>query len=81
MYNQSVLDETNERKAQLQEALDEYEGLEGILEKSVSSTVEVTGDVYAGTKICISDVSMVVKNTMTYCRFKKIDGDVKMTSL
>ena len=60
---------------------EEYDELEDDLSASVASVVEVSGDVYAGTKICISDVSMVVKNTMTYCKFKKMDGDVKMTSL
>lgn len=43
--------------------------------------VVVTGDVYPGTKICISDVSLVVKNSMKYCRFIKDAGDVKMVAI
>ncbi len=43
--------------------------------------VTVTGDVYPGTKICISDVSMVVKSAMKYCRFIKEAGDVKMVAI
>lgn len=81
LYMQSLLTEDKERKANVVAWKEEYEGLENVLESTGASVVEVTGDVYAGTKICISDVSMMVKNTMTYCKFKKIDGDVKMVSL
>ena len=81
MYIQTVMTEDKEAKENLAAYQEEYDELEDDLSASVASVVEVSGDVYAGTKICISDVSMVVKNTMTYCKFKKMDGDVKMTSL
>ena len=41
----------------------------------------VTGEVFPGTKICISEVSMVVKSVCQYCRFVKVRGDVKMESI
>lgn len=81
MYFKTIMQETKEAQAELDAAQAEYDTLEDVLEDTATATVEVTGDVYAGTKICISEVSMVVKATMTYCRFKKIDGDVRMTSL
>lgn len=81
LYVKSLIEEEKEKTAKLQEMREEYESLEQILDTTTDAVVEVTGDVYAGTKICISDVSMIVKTTMTYCRFKKIDGDVKMQSL
>ena len=81
LYAKTLFTEDKERKANLELWKAEYEELEVVLENTGASCVEVTGDVYAGTKIAISDVSMTVKNTMTYCKFKKIDGDVKMTSL
>lgn len=43
--------------------------------------VKVTGEVYPGTTIIIGDVSMNVQTTYHYCRFERIDGDVKMTAL
>lgn len=46
-----------------------------------SGQVIVTGEVYPGTKICIGDVSMVVKTGMKYCRFIKEAGDVKMAAI
>lgn len=44
-------------------------------------TVVVTGDVFPGVKVCIGDVSMVVKSGMKYCRFIKEGGDVKMVAI
>ena len=81
LYMQSILQESKEKKAELDELTKEYDSYQDILESAGDSKVVVTGDVYAGTKICISDVSMVVKTTMTYCQFKKVDGDVKMVAL
>lgn len=81
MYFQTMAAEDKQRKEEIVAWQEEVDSLEEIVENTTGATVEVTGDVYAGTKICISDVSMVVKNTMTYARFKKIDGDVKMTAL
>jgi len=55
--------------------------LQAILDASSNAKVEVSGEVFAGTKICIGDVSMVVKNSMKFCKFVKQQGDVKMTAL
>ena len=44
-------------------------------------SVVVTGDVFPGVKICIEDVSMVVKGAVKYCRFIKQAGDVKMVAI
>ena len=43
--------------------------------------VMVRGEVYPGTTIIIGDSSMQVKNTYHYCRFERIEGDVKSTPL
>lgn len=81
MYFKTLLTEQKEKETELQELLAEYEELSGVFDSTTNARIEVRGDVYAGTKICISDVSMTVKNTMTYCQFKKEHGEVKMTSL
>ncbi len=81
MYMQTLLTEQKEKQTAMAEATQELEGYEALMEQSNSARVEVTGDVYAGTKICISDVSMVVKSSMTYCQFVKAEGDVKMRAL
>lgn len=59
----------------------ELASLQDMMDGSQDAKVEVTGEVFGGTKICISDVSMVVKNSMSYCKFVKDHGDVKMTAL
>lgn len=59
----------------------ELEGYQKILDSETQGQVTVTGDVFPGTKICIGDVSMIVKNGMKYCRFIKQDGDVKMAAI
>ena len=46
-----------------------------------NAKVVVTGVVFPGTKISIGDVSMVVHGEMKYCKFIKLDGDVKMTAI
>ncbi len=43
--------------------------------------VLVKGEVYPGTTIIIGDSSMQVKSAYHYCRFERIDGDVKSTPL
>lgn len=60
--------------------------LKGLLEKfdkdaPTTGQVIVTGVVYPGTKICIGDVSQVVKSELKYCRFIKEAGDVKMVAI
>ncbi|MCR4788033.1 MAG: FapA family protein [Lachnospiraceae bacterium] len=81
MYMQTLLEESKIKKAELEELTTEYDSYQDILEGSNDARIQVTGDVYAGTKIVISDASMVVKSTMKYCQFKKVAGDVKMTAL
>ena len=46
-----------------------------------NAKVMVTDTVFPGTKISIGDVSMVVHSEMKYCKFIKLDGDVKMTAI
>lgn len=78
---QEMLQKENVIKKQIEEDTDEFMALQEVLDESGGARVEVTGEVFAGTKICISDVSMVVKNSMTYCKFVKQQGDVRMVAL
>lgn len=69
-----------EKTERLETIMSEMEILDGG-DPETKGQVIVTGSVYPGTKICIGDVSMVVKNAVKYCRFIKEAGDVKMTAL
>ncbi|HKM05150.1 MAG TPA: FapA family protein [Lachnospiraceae bacterium] len=73
---------TNKQKQQQMEAdMKEMESLQDALESSSNAQVIVTGEVFPGTKIAISDVSMVIKTSMKHCKFIKLKGDVLMTSI
>ncbi len=72
---------SKEQHERLDLATAELEKYQISTDQSVNGTVVVNGEVYPGTKICIGDVSMVVKSAMKYCRFVKERGDVKMTAL
>ncbi len=80
-YFQQMLQQEKQKQQEIKEAAKELERLQNALSESVGARVEVTGEVYSGTRICISDVSMVVKNGMKYCKFIKSEGDVKMVAL
>lgn len=72
--------ELGERRAKDIAELTEYQDSQDA-DSSIRGQIIVTGEVYAGTKICISDVSMIVKSGMKYCRFLKEGGEVKMVGI
>ena len=78
---QEMLQRENILKQEMEDCRTETEHLKESAAEAANARVEVTGEVFAGTKICIGDVSMVVKNSMSYCKFIKSQGDVKMTAL
>ena len=59
----------------------EMEALKEVMELGNDARVEVSGEAYGGTTITISDVSMIVKDSWSYCRFVKEQGCVKMKPL
>jgi hypothetical protein len=78
---QEMLQKENQLKEAVERDTAEYESLQALMDESTAAKIEVSGEVFPGTRICISDVSMVVKNSMSYCRFTKERGDVKMSAL
>ncbi len=72
---------SKEQTDRLTEIEDQLSKIEEPGDAETAGQVIVTGDVYPGTKICIGDVSMVVKSAMKYCRFVKEAGDVKMVAI
>jgi len=64
--------------ARIQSEIDELEMLMGD-QKQAQVVVEKV--IYPGTKIIISDVSKIIKESMQYCRFIRYQGDVKMVGM
>ncbi len=69
------------KKAELEQKNSEMKQLQENFSPDKKSSVLVRGEVYPGTTIIIGDVSMVVQSNVKYCRFEKVDGDVKMLPL
>lgn len=67
-----------QKSTDLDKAMKEMEDLSALLENKNNAQVAVQGDVFPGTRIVISEVSMVVQKQATYCRFVKRFGDVKI---
>lgn len=80
-YLQEMMQQEKEKKQEQEALYKEMNNLQQLLEESANAKVEVTGEVFGGTRICIADVSMVVKNSMKYCKFVKSQGEVKMVAL
>ena len=66
---------------EVESSLAELDELQSQYERSGNAQVIVTGDVYGGTLIAIGDVSLTVRSSMSYCRFIKQGGEVKMTAI
>ncbi|WWR17028.1 FapA family protein [Lachnospiraceae bacterium JLR.KK008] len=69
------------KKREIKSLEKELDKLQKILENSKHAAVIVRGDVYAGTRIVVGDVSMMIKGKQSYCRFVREHGDVKMKAL
>lgn len=59
----------------------EIESIKELLDSSTDARVEISGEVYPGTKITISGVSIMVKNSMKYCAFRKKEGEIEILPL
>lgn len=76
-YLKSVILLDTNKKKELKLKIERMEQIQDKLNGQNKAYVEVTGQVHVGTKIVISDVSMVVQNSYKACRFEKQQGNVK----
>lgn len=72
--NQQKSESIKVYEAELQELMEQTGDIQ-------EAQIRVRGVVYPGTKICIGDVSMVVRKNAHFCRFVRERGDVKMAPL
>ncbi|NLL76204.1 MAG: DUF342 domain-containing protein [Clostridiales bacterium] len=80
-YMKSLIYLSREKTKEVEEKTAEVDGLQEFIGNLTGAQVIVTGMVYGGTKICIGDVSLIIKSEMQYCKFLKADGEVKMSAL
>ena len=67
-----------QKTQEIEKNMEELNKLQDLIENKNNAQIAVSGEVYPGTKLVISEVSMVVQKPMHYCRFVKKHGDVKM---
>lgn len=79
-YVMSLKQAAGQKTKELEKLQEEIKKLQTLIDNKDSAQVAVLGEVYPGTKIVISEVSMVVQSPMQYCRFVKRYGDVKMVA-
>jgi len=80
-YIKSLVLLDQKKKKEMEEASMRLEELQEVLSEGEDARVVVNGTVYPGTRILISDASLVVQKEYTYCKFVKSEGDVKMTGI
>lgn len=80
-YVQNLTVENKQKTAEMDASMSELEELQKTFELSDGAQVVVTGEVHTGTQIYIGDVSMTVKSVISYCRFVKRQGELKMQAI
>lgn len=58
----------------------ELEMMEEMMSNEGQAYVAISEEAYAGTKISIGDASLVLKDSVKYCRFVKDRGDIKVAA-
>lgn len=66
------------KREEVEEKSREMNELQSIIGMQRKAAVVVQGSAYPGTTIIIGDVSMMLQSNYQYCRFEKVEGDVKM---
>lgn len=80
-YALSLMKLRDAKNEQLRAETKEMFDIENELGLMAAGQIIVTGEVYPGTKICIGDISTVVKSQSHYCRYIKEAGDIKMVGM
>ncbi|MDE7222600.1 MAG: FapA family protein, partial [Acetatifactor sp.] len=80
-YVRSLVLQTEAKKKELEEKSAKWEALQAAFEGQNDATVEVMGEAFPGTVIVIKDVSMSLRSSYQHCRFKRIEGEVRMVGL
>lgn len=79
-YFESLIIAEEQKRKEMEKLSEELEHLQALVENKNNAQIAVEGEVYPGTKIVISEVSMMVQKKTHYCRFIKRNGDVKMVA-
>lgn len=71
----------SEMEADVKKKRQEHDDIREYLDSDANACIKVTGVIYPGANISISDVSMSIKSRDQYCRFIKEGGEVRRKPL
>ncbi len=77
LYVQNLAAEYKTKKDELEVLRDEMRKIHLLMMESDHSYVAVTRTVFPGVNISISDLSYSVKEKRNYCKFKKVEGEIR----
>lgn len=77
LYVQNLAAEYKMRKDEIEPLRDEMRQIHIQMMESDRSYVAATRTIYPGVTISISDLSYSIKDKQNYCRFKKVDGEIR----
>lgn len=77
LYVQKMAVEYKTQKEYLEPLRDEMRAIHIEMMQSDRSYIAVTKTIYPGVVLSISDLGYTIKDKMNYCKFKKINGEIK----
>jgi hypothetical protein len=63
-------------KTEMKNLTREYEEKQQMMVENVNAKIRVTKDIYAGTKVCVSGESLVLRDTFSHCMYMKKNGEL-----
>lgn len=81
LYAQKIGATFKEQSEQYTRIKEEMDTIYEEMREAGQAFVQVNRDVYPGVSISISDLSYIVKEKRSYCRFKKMEGEIKPCSI
>ena len=80
-YYQYLLTQVRTLKNTLQASQQEIMGIQQTILKSNNSKVVIQKDIYPGTIVTISELSMTVQSKRSFCQFRKKLGEIEVSNL
>jgi uncharacterized protein (DUF342 family) len=80
-FLETLLGQISAMEADIHEKMARYDSLKAALENYDQGRIVVKGDIYEGTRVIISGVSLYIRNRAGMCQFLLDGGEIKSASL
>lgn len=78
---QKLANTCKEMEDTLKSEIEELSALSEVFELETSARIKVTGTIYPGVKLVISDSMLLMRDERSFCQFVREDGEIKIYSL